>query len=341
MLPHSPLTIDEILAALRRVHRLTRDSVLEACAAHSFEELCGEASHAAGDVVYAIDRVAESALLSGITDEIATHVPIVLIGEGVPQGRVTLPHGVPESQAAWRIVIDPIDGTRGFMFQKRSGWIVTGVAPNLGESTRLSDIVLAVQTELPILKQHQCDEFWAIRGKGVWGERVDRIAGTAEPLAIRPSQSSQVAHGFGTVCSFFAGGRDLVGRIADELSRHLLQGHQMGEARIFEDQYPASAGQLVGLMMGQDRYVIDLRPLLAKVIQERGETMPHCCHPYDIAAKLIAEEAGVILRTPTGEVFDAPLDTETDVAWAGYANQQLWQQIGPVLREIVTLVLLQ
>jgi hypothetical protein len=340
MPPDTQFTLDELLATLRRVHRQVRAVVLEACGQHSLEELCGEASHAAGDVVYAIDRVAESALLSGITEEIATHVPIVLIGEGVPQGRVTLPQGVPESQAAWRIIIDPIDGTRGFMFQKRSGWIVTGVAPNLGETTMLSDIVLAVQTELPLLKQHLCDEFWAMREQGARGERFDRIAGTAEPLAIRPSQSPQVAHGFGTVCSFFAGGRDLVGRIADELSRRLLCGHQMGEARIFEDQYPASAGQLVGLLLGQDRYVIDLRPLLAKVLQQRCETMPHCCHPYDIAARLIAEEAGVILRTPMGEVLDAPLDTETDVAWAGYANEQLWQQIGPVAKELVERILL-
>ena len=38
----------------------------------------------------------------------------------------------------------------------------------------------------------------------------------------------------------------------------------------------------------------------------------HCCHPYDLCTKLIAEEAGVIVTDPTGGPFDAPLDTETE-----------------------------
>ena len=57
-----------------------------------------------------------------------------------------LPRGTTESEAVWRIIVDPIDGTRGLMYQKRSAWILTGVAPNRGPSTSLRDIVLAVQT---------------------------------------------------------------------------------------------------------------------------------------------------------------------------------------------------
>ena len=35
------------------------------------------------------------------------------------------------------------------MYQKRSAWILTGVAPNRGEATTLADIVLAVADRDP------------------------------------------------------------------------------------------------------------------------------------------------------------------------------------------------
>ena len=66
------------------------------------------------------------------------------------------PEGAIASRAAWTIIVDPIDGTRGLMYQKRPGWILTGVAghrpaprpdagnrpdqPQRPEPTRLSDI---------------------------------------------------------------------------------------------------------------------------------------------------------------------------------------------------------
>jgi fructose-1,6-bisphosphatase/inositol monophosphatase family enzyme len=325
------LSPTELLQAIREVHDDVRQKVVAACESHTFEELCGEATAAAGDTVYAIDRIAEEALLSGIETKIAAHTPIVLIGEGVPQGQIVLPVRTEESDAQWRMIVDPIDGTRGLMFQKRSAWILTGVAKNLGPGTSLSDIELAVQTELPLVKQHLCDSFWAIKGQGAHAERFDRLQNKAEPFHLQPSTATQVAHGYATVCSFFAGGRDLLGTIADELSHRLLGGNQQSEARIFEDQYASTAGQIAGLMLGQDRFVADLRPLLADAIRKRGGTLGHCCHPYDLCTKLIAEEAGVSICLPSGQPVDVPLDTETDVTWVGYANLRLKRMIEPVL----------
>ena len=69
---------------------------------------------------------------------------------GCPGDRRAFPHGTDEAAADWRIIVDPIDGTRGLMYQKRSAWILTGVAPNRGPATSLRDIVLAVQTEIPL-----------------------------------------------------------------------------------------------------------------------------------------------------------------------------------------------
>src|SRR4029077_3951339 len=90
----------------------------------------------------------------------------VLIAEGLHDGPIVFPHGADESSVTWRIIVDSIDGTRGIMYQKRSAWVLTGVAPNRGNETSLQDIVLAVQTEIPLIKQHLSDQLWAIRGHG-------------------------------------------------------------------------------------------------------------------------------------------------------------------------------
>ena len=53
----------------------------------------------------------------------------------------------PDAEFVW--VLDPIDGTRCIMHDKRSAWVLAGIAPQKGEATRLSDIVAASMTELP------------------------------------------------------------------------------------------------------------------------------------------------------------------------------------------------
>jgi hypothetical protein len=71
-----------------------------------------------------------------------------------------------------------------------------------------------------------------------------------------------------------------------------------------------------------------LRPLFYR-IQNQPEGL--CCHPYDCATWLIAEEAGVILTDALGGRLDGPLDTTTGLAWAGYANAQLHKTIEPLV----------
>jgi fructose-1,6-bisphosphatase/inositol monophosphatase family enzyme len=331
----APFPAEQMLFAIQRVHHRTQAAVIAACESQSFEELCGEATAAAGDTVYAIDRIAEEVFLAGVTEEIAVHAPVIVIGEGVPGGQVVLPIGAIEQDAPWRLIADPIDGTRGLMFQKRSAWILTGAARNDGAGPTLAEIEIAVQTELPLVKQHLCDSFWAMPGQGVHAERWNRITDKSESFIPQPSTATTVTHGFATVCSFFAGGRDIVGSIADELSRRLLAGNQPGEARIFDDQYACTGGQIAGLLTGQDRFVADLRPMLLDVLQKRGDVLGHCCHPYDLCTKLIAEEAGIHICLPDGKPIDVPLDTETNVTWVGYANPRLRELIEPVLQSVM------
>jgi fructose-1,6-bisphosphatase/inositol monophosphatase family enzyme len=287
----------------------------------------------AGDTIYAVDRVGEERLVELFDTEVASIAPIVLLAEGLPPEGVILPRGVDEASAVWRVLVDPIDGTRGLMYQKRSAWVLTGIAPNRGKDTLLSDVVLAAQTEVPLVKQHLSDRLWAVRGEGAHAERFNRLDGTTKPLHLRPSEASTVAHGFAMVSRFFPGAREELAAIDEEIILGALGPVQEGKAHCFEDQYICTGGQLYELMAGHDRFNADLRPLVESILRSRGLSLGICCHPYDLATELIAREAGVIVVDPSGGPIRAPLDVEADVAWVGYANAAIRAQIEPLLHE--------
>jgi fructose-1,6-bisphosphatase/inositol monophosphatase family enzyme len=321
-----------LLPAILELHDRIRGSVVDAFAAQRNDELSEVAGDSAGDTIYAVDRVSEETLVAGL-DAVARDEPLVLVAEGLPPEGLVLPRGARAGECLWRLLVDPIDGTRGLMYQKRPAWILTGVAPNRGADTRLRDIVLAVQTEIPLVKQHLCDQLWAVRGEGVEARRLDRTTGRSEPLALRPSRAETIAHGFASVSRFFPGARDVLAAIDDEVAAAVLGPPVEGKAACFEDQYISTGGQLYELMAGHDRYVADLRPLLEGVMADRGLPRPLCCHPYDLCTILIAEELGLAITGPTGAPLDAPLDVEADVAWIGYANAALRRVVEPVLLE--------
>jgi fructose-1,6-bisphosphatase/inositol monophosphatase family enzyme len=297
------LSLDQMLPALRSIHEQIRDAIVLATE-HSTTELTHVVEDGEGDTIYAIDRVSEDLLVSLFAREIAAHTVVVLIAEGLPHGKIVLPHGAHEHDAQWRILADPIDGTRCLMYQKRSGWILTGVAPNRGESTTLADIELAVQTEIPLVKQHLCDVLWAHRGTGAFAERYNRLSGERSPLLLRPSSASGITDGFCAITRFFSGGRDILASIDDEVALAAARAANVdirpGKAYCFEDQYLSTGGQLYELMLGHDRFLADLRPLLIGLPEPRQFVPGLCCHPYDLCTELIAQEAGVEITDALG-----------------------------------------
>ena len=319
-----------LLPAILELHDRIRTSVVDAFAVQRPEALSDVADDGAGDTIYAVDRVSEETLVEGL-GKLAREEPLVLVAEGLPPSGLVLPRGTAEGDCRWRLLVDPIDGTRGLMYQKRPAWILTGLAPNRGTETRLRDIMLAVQTEIPLVKQHLCDQLWAVRGEGVEARRLDRISGRSEALVLRPSRADTTAHGFASVSRFFPGARDVLAAIDDEVASAVLGPPSAGKAACFEDQYISSGGQLYELMAGHDRYIADLRPLLQGVMSDRGLPHPLCCHPYDLCTILIAEELGLPITGPTGAPLDAPLDLESDVAWIGYASDALRRNVEPAL----------
>ena len=124
---------------------------------------------------------------------------MLLVAEGLPGGEVVVPEGADRKTARWVIIVDPIDGTRGLMYQKRPAWILTGVARGPGPCT-LADIELAVQTEIPLVKQHLSDELWAVRGQGASAVRVNRLTrrnrSSDSPSVDRDDPGSRLCHDF-------------------------------------------------------------------------------------------------------------------------------------------------
>ncbi len=324
-----------LLEQLRAIHAAIRDAVLSACEQTAIEQLATPVGEQGGDTIFAIDRVSEHVLLQHFTS--LTEIwSCVLIAEGLGStGQTVLPAGTDPDQAELRIIVDPIDGTRGLMYQKRSAWILTGVARNRGASTGLADIELAVQTEIPLLKQHLCDSFWTIAGQGVQGERLNRLSGERQTLTPRPSREPTLAQGFGGVARFFPGGRSLLAAVDDAIVERTVGPFQTGRALAFEDQYVSTGGQLYELLMGHDRWIADLRPLIEPVLREQGQALGLCCHPYDLCTELIAREAGVLVTDVYGGALTAPLDVSTDVAWIGFANPSIRDQVTAVLPAIL------
>lgn len=286
----------------------------------------------AADTIYAIDADVEPIIEEACRDW-AKSTPLVLVAEGIEnehgeEGVKVFPEGTRAEDAELRVIIDPIDGTRGIMYDKRPAWALAGIAPNKGDGTRLSDIEIAVMSELPTSKMGFADVLWAIKGQGTHARRIDLANGAEQPLAVSPSKAATIDHGFATISDFFPGTKILAGQVMEEIASQLIGPADVTKATVFEDQYISTGGQFYELIVGHDRFNADLRPIFYG-IQKQPPGL--CCHPYDCATMLIAQEAGVILTDGLGRPLDGPLDVTTGLSWAGYANASLQRAIEPIL----------
>ncbi len=332
-----PLPLDRFLAGLRRLQARLRDRVTASMRRGGLRGAGRVARETAGDTIYAIDRVSEQALARLLEQELAPSAPFVLVAEGFegPAARRTFPRGTRPETAPLVLVVDPIDGTRGLMYDKRSAWSLAGVAPNRGPATRLSDIEMAVQTEIPTTTQWCSRVAWAFRGRGARGAWVDVRTGRSGRLALHPSRARGLAQGFAMLSRFFPGGKEVLARIEEELIEAVVGPVRPGKALVFEDQYISTGGQLFELVAGRDRFNADLRGLLGRLLARRGRALGITCHPYDACTALVAEEAGAIVTDPLGRPLDAPLDTTTPVSWVGYANPAIRRRVEPALQGLL------
>lgn len=284
----------------------------------------------AGDTIFGIDAAVEAILLQHC-ERWGTTQHFTLLAEGLDARGVTFGQrgrGGPP----FRLLADPIDGTRGLMFDKRSAWCLMGIAPDRGDATRLGDVQVAVMTELPTTRQATSDVLWATAGGVALGERLDLASGVARALPVVPSRATTLRHGFATVANFFPGGKELTARLDEAIVLRSLGAWNPEKAEVYTDQYISSGGQLAEVALGRDRFVLDVRPLVHRRL---GVPSSLACRPYDLVTWRIAHEAGCVVLDPFGAPLDAPLDTTTSVAFACYANKDLAAHLMPIVREEV------
>ena len=311
-----------------------RASILHARNADFDQTLAGVAAVTAADTIYHVDKVSEEA----IGDWFRVHWPADLPVEVVMEGAEDLPplcfpEGTVPAETDWKCILDPVDGTRNLMYDKRSAWALAGIAPQRGAETRLQDIVAAAMTELPTSRQWRSDQVSVLRGKWLVATSYNLQSGLAVPFRASPSRAKDCRHGFASISRFFPDGLGLLGELEERLWKELYPEGAGGSPLVFNDQYISTGGQLYELLVGHDRFIADLRPL---VFARLGLESSLCCHPYDLAAALAAEQAGILLEDPlTHEPVNPPLDTTTPVSWVAYANADLAAHIRPVLTRLV------
>ncbi len=320
------------LAWLRRLGGRLREAVSAGLRAESIEQLAVATDERGGDVIYRLDEHGEEALFA-VCEAWAREEPFLLVAEGLEQGQRVCPADADPGRLAFTLIVDPIDGTRGLMYGKRSAWALLGIAPapRANKLPTLADITLALQAELPTPRAALADTLWAVAGRGAQGETRDLRTGATTPFTPRPSAATTLAGGFASMVKFFPGVKAQTAELEEALFAELLGPRPADAPQVFDDQYISSGGQLAELMLGHDRFVADLRPLLAAP----GQTVSLSAHPYDLGAELIAREAGVIVTDPWGGPLTAPLDTHTPIAWVGYANVTLRGAIAPILQRLL------
>jgi hypothetical protein len=288
----------------------------------------------AGDTIFGIDVEVENLLLH-YCEKWGEEQHFTLVGEGLPTEGVTF--GTPgRGGPPFRLLVDPIDGTRGLMFDKRSGWCLMGCAPDRGSDTLLQEVEVAVMTELPTTRQNISDVVWAVTGQPAEAERHDIVRNTKMPLRVLPSAAKDLKHGFASVANFFPGGKPLIAELDEAIVDRAMGGWNPEKAEVYSDQYISTGGQLAEVILGRDRFVLDVRPLVYK---KMGVESALACRPYDLSSWLVGQQAGCVVCDPFGAPLDAPLDVTTNMSFAFYANRALADLLIPIVREEVTRLL--
>ncbi len=292
--------------------------------------LADVAAVTAADTIYGIDALVEPAILTWLAENWPSSEAVELVMEGLEgHGAKAYPSGTALAETRWKLIIDPIDGTRMIMHDKRSAWMIGALAPQKGAATTLRDVAAAVLVELPTIKQTLVDTLSAVRGQGVRAHRVNLADYSRRPLKIGPYAGTEVAHGFSSLVKFFLGAKERVARIEQQTLLRAYGAEAIG-AMVFDDQYLSTGGQFYEILTGRDRWLGDIRPL---IYAAEGWKQILVCHPYDVGAALLLEEAGCVIEKPDGSPLDAPLDTTSPVAWVAYANPSLADRLRGPLQE--------
>lgn len=330
-----PARLDTLRSALCDLQNSIRDALIAARSTDAAQGFADIAAQTSADTIYAIDRVSEEAITGWFEANWPGGEPVELVMEGLEDGEIVcFPPGTCAQNTKWKCILDPIDGTRGLMYDKRSAWSLAGLAPQRGSDTRLGDICVAAMSELPTSKAGLADQVSGVRGCGRDGlkcERINLSNGERQRWTPSPSRARDFKHGFAGWARFFPEGKSLLARMEEQLWDELYGLGSTVSPLVFDDQYISSGGQFFEILVGHDRMQGDLRPL---AYAKLGFDSVLVCHPYDVCTYFLLQEAGGVVEAPDGTALDAPLDTTSSVCWMAYASEELACQVRPILARL-------
>jgi len=315
--------LEETRALHEAIRRETAERLERARADATSDELAAPGGWRAGDLTYALDDAVDP-LLDDFVARVLDRHPITLVAEGPG----TLGAGERAAGQPVRVLVDPIDGTRSLMHDLRSAWVVTGVAPDRGDATRLSDVQLAVQTELVPTGSAVYHVIVGERGRASRLERRDFRSGRLlEERTLRVPPAPRLDNGYFCFTRYLPDERPLVARLEQSFLRRAIAEHGLSTRLIYDDQYLCSAGQLWLAATGRYRMAVDLRRWLRRV--HGGDSFT--AKPYDVGALLAFREAGLIVLDADMRPLDAPLDTETPLDLVVFPDERVRAAFQPLV----------
>ncbi len=326
-------TIRELLCDLGSC---VQQAVIKRRAEANFTDLSEVSEVTEADTIYHIDKFSEEALLEWFEQSWPDELPVQVIAEGLEeQGDVCYPKGTAIEDTRFKVLIDPIDGTRELMFDKRSAWVLAGATEQKGANTSLQDVVVASMTELPTTRQGLVDQISGVKGCGREGlvcKRTNLYSGECDDFKSQPSRAKDLDHGVAGFMKCFPEAKVVISQFEVDLWSELIEVGKQQTPLIFDDQYVCTGGQFYELMMGHYRFFGDIRPEALKAV---GHEHTLCCHPYDAVTWMLLDEAGCVFESPWGGPVDPPIDTTTSVSWVAYANPALARIIRPHLQRLM------
>ncbi len=321
-----------------RIRKAARGALDEAFDAQDFERLSRPVRAGVGDVTYGLDERTEVALDLWF-EEVARVEPISLMTEDqgwrhrgpAPNGRSRelrdFDHGGP------RIAIDPVDGTRNLMADLRSAWVIVSFAPPGKSAPWMHDLEIGICSEIPDSRAARFRELVALRG-ATCEARIRELASdhTISKRTLTPTTDSRVDNGYFPFFHYLADQRPDIARVEAAFFERLAKFEGADVRTCYDDQYISSGGQLALVALGTYRAAIDIRTLVAK---KRGvKTMTS--KPYDLAGAVIcAQSAGAIVTAVDGSPLDFPIDCETPVDFAAFANAATCARLAPHLARAI------
>ncbi|MEZ5976919.1 MAG: hypothetical protein R3F34_01705 [Planctomycetota bacterium] len=287
-----------------------------------------------GDETFALDAACETAV-EGWLRERAADGPISLLtedrgwrhlgpdGAGGVRELAGFDHGGP------RIALDPVDGTRNVAADLRSAWTVVSACGAGPLEPRFADVSVGVVSETP--DDPPARGAPVRRARQPWRARRDlderRSLGLRRAARARRRRRRR-GRRFAPFFRYEPALRPATAALEAAFAAEVERLHGTNPCHLLDDQYIASAGQLVLLTLGTYRQICDPRHVLAT---RRGSPTV-TSKPYDLAgALLVARESGCLVEPLGRDEFDFALDCTTPVGFVGWHNARTRAKLRPAL----------